>query len=220
MKASLLDYYRALRKHYGPQNWWPAESPFEVMVGAILAQNTSWENVERAIATLKVHDLLEPRRLHELDVDTLALAIRSSGTFRVKARRLKEFLRWYVAVHGADEARLRAMPAERLRQELLGLRGIGPETADAILLYALNVPTFVVDRYTYRMLARHGLVADTATYDEMKELFERALPRDPSLFNELHALIVRVGKDYCRATARCERCPLRRYLPGERSRES
>ena len=214
MKAKLLAYYRALRKRYGPRRWWPAETPFEVMVGAILTQNTSWKNVEKAIAALKAHDLLDPRRLLELDLGTLELAIRPAGFFRLKAQRLREYLRWYVDRHGADDDRIRALGLDRAREELLSIRGIGPETADSILLYGFGLATFVVDRYTWRVLTRHGIVPEEADYAEMKELFEGHLERDAAMYNEYHALIVNVGKDFCRATARCDECPLKRYLPG------
>jgi endonuclease-3 related protein len=209
----LADYARDLLAHYGPQGWWPAESPFEVMVGAVLTQNTSWRNVEKAIATLRTYGLLDPHRIHEIDQDTLALAIRSAGTFNLKAKRLKSLVEWFVTRFGADPGRMKEVPPDRLREELLGLHGIGPETADSILLYAVGVPTFVVDTYAHRVVTRHGLLGEEATYDDLKELFERELPRDPALYNEFHALLVAVGKDFCRPTARCESCPLRGHLP-------
>ncbi|HTF57418.1 MAG TPA: endonuclease III domain-containing protein [Planctomycetota bacterium] len=209
----LLDYYRDLRRRYGPQKWWPADSPFEVMVGAILTQNTGWANVEKAIAALKTFGLLDPDRMLEIDEETLGLAIRPAGTFRVKARRLRAFVRWFVD-RGADVRKIRGLGLPRLREELLAIPGIGPETADSILLYAFDLPTFVADRYTWRVLTRHGLLSEDAQYDEMKELFERSLASDRRLFNEYHALIVKVGKEHCRAKARCERCPLEGRLPG------
>ena len=215
MAPPLLAYYRDLRRRYGPQHWWPAKSPFEVMVGAILTQNTAWTNVEKALATLKAHDLLEPRRLLELDPGTLEVAIRSAGFFRLKARRLREFLRWYVEKHGADDDAIRALGTGRAREELLEINGIGPETADSILLYGFGLPTFVVDRYTWRVLTRHGLAPEESTYDEMKELFESNLKRDRALFNEFHALIVRVGKEHCGTKAKCAGCPLEKRLPGK-----
>lgn len=213
MRSRFLAYYQALFRHFGPQQWWPAETPFEVMVGAVLAQNTAWKNVERAISNLKVHDLLDPHRLNRIDVDTLALAIRPTGYFNVKAKRLKALVAWFVERYGSDIRRLRRVPLESLREELLLVKGIGPETADSILLYALNRPTFVVDAYTYRVLTRHRLAPEEVTYEEMKELFERYLPKEAKLYNEFHALIVAVGKEYCRTTARCETCPLKSYLP-------
>ena len=168
--ATLKDYHKALLKRFGPQGWWPGETPFEVMVGAILTQNTAWKNVEKAIATLKTYGLLDPHKIHETDQDTLALAIKPAGYFNVKAKRLKSLIEWFVTKHGADVERLKRIPPDRLREELLEVKGIGPETADSILLYALDVPTFVVDAYTYRVLTRHGSVGEEATYDDMKEL--------------------------------------------------
>ena len=206
----------ALLARYGAQRWWPADSPFEVMVGAILAQNTSWKNVEKAIGTLKTFDLLDPRRLHELDVDTVGEAVKASGTYHVKAARLKAFVAWYVERHGADLDRLQAVATGRLREELLQIKGIGPETADAILLYALGRPVFVVDAYTYRVATRHGWRSTDATYEDLQELFERKLPREAPLYNEMHALLVAVGKEHCRRTPRCEGCPLLPLLPGGR----
>jgi endonuclease-3 related protein len=208
----LVDYFKDLRSRFGPQNWWPAESPFEVAVGAILVQSTKWQNVEKAIATLKTFGLLDPVRIGETDEETLGLAIRSSGTYRVKARRLKGFVRWYLD-KGADPAKIRELGLSRLREELLALPGIGRETADAILLYGFQLPTFVVDRYAWRMLTRHEIVPEDVTYDEMKELFEENLERDPVLFNEYHALIVRVGIEHCRTKAKCSGCPLEKRLP-------
>jgi endonuclease-3 related protein len=183
------------------------------MVGSILTQNTGWPNVEKAIATLKTFGLLDPARILETDEETLGLAIRPAGTFRVKARRLRAFVKWFVD-RGADVAKIRDLGLPRLREELLAIPGIGPETADSILLYAFDLPTFVVDRYTWRVLTRHGLVSEDTSYDEMKDLLESSLERDRKLFNEYHALIVKVGKEHCRAKARCEGCPLEKRLPG------
>jgi len=211
----LKDYYRALLDRFGPQGWWPGETRFEVMVGAILTQNTAWKNVEKAIGTLRTYGLLDPHKIHETDQDTLALAIKPAGYFNVKAKRLKAFADWLVTKHHADAEKLTQIPLDRLREELLEIKGIGPETADSILLYALDFPTFVVDAYTYRVLTRHNLIGEEATYEDMKDLFERNLGRDRELFGEFHALIVAVGKKFCRATARCEECPLRRFLPGK-----
>lgn len=213
MKTPLRKYHDALLRHYGPQRWWPGETPFEVMVGAILTQNTAWTNVEKAIANLKTYGLLDPHRLNETDAGTLALAIKPAGYFNVKARRLKSYVEWFVRRFDGDPERMKRVPLATLREELLEVKGVGPETADSILLYALGLPSFVVDAYTYRVLSRHGLVSEETSYDEMKELFERDLPPKAALYNEFHALIVAVGKDSCRKTARCDECPLRRYLP-------
>ena len=215
-RADLRTYFRSLSKHFGSQGWWPGETPFEVMVGAILTQNTAWSNVEKAIATLKAHDLLDPQRIASLDLETLGLAIRPAGYFRVKAKRLQAFVRWFIERFDGDVERMKAVPLARLREELLEVHGVGPETADSILLYALDFPTFVVDQYTHRVAARHGLAPESTSYDELKEVFESKLPRDAKLYNEFHALIVAVGKDFCRPKPRCEECPLRAYLPNDR----
>lgn len=210
----LRSYFDALLSHYGPQHWWPADSPFEVMVGAILVQNTAWKNAEQALKTLKTYGLLEIRKIHETDPGTLALAIKPAGTFRLKAARLKGFVAWLVSRFDGDLGRMKEQAPHRLREELLEVRGIGPETADAILLYALGHPSFVVDRYSHRVLARHGLAPEEASYEDLQEVFEKNLPRDPQLYGEFHALIVSVGKEFCRTRALCDACPLRRFLPG------
>lgn len=209
----LRDYHDALLDHYGPQKWWPAGDPFEVMVGAILAQNTARKNAEKAIKNLKIFELLDARKIHELDQDTLALAIKPAGTSNAKAARLKGYVAWYLGRFDGDPGKMKSVSVDRLREELLEIKGIGPEAADAILLYALEVPTFVVDTYAHRVLTRHDLALEEATYDDLKETFERQLPRDPKAYDEMHALIVAVGKEYCRPKARCERCPLRPLLP-------
>jgi endonuclease-3 related protein len=214
MPAKLTLVYDRLLAAFGPQHWWPGESPFEVMVGAVLVQNTSWRNVERAIANLRDADLMEPRTLYSLAESELAELIRPAGYFQVKARRLHNLLRLVVDEYdGSLEAMFRTDLAT-LRAELLGTSGIGPETADAILLYAAGRPTFVVDTYTHRILARHGWIGYDADYDELKDYFESGLPQEAGLYNEYHALLVRVGKDYCRKTnPKCEECPLRDLLP-------
>ncbi|MHC4606177.1 MAG: endonuclease III domain-containing protein, partial [Planctomycetota bacterium] len=209
----LLRYYRSLRRHFGHRDWWPGDTPFEVMVGAILTQNTAWTNVEKAIANLKSCGALDPRRMAAIDARTLAAAVRPAGYFRVKARRLKSFLSWMSREHGLDVRRMKRVPMERMRNKLLSVKGIGPETADSILLYALGKPTFVVDAYTHRVLTRHGLIHEDAGYDEMKELFEAHLDRDLGLFQDFHAQFVAVGKDFCRPRPRCDACPLRPLLP-------
>jgi endonuclease-3 related protein len=211
--AELRKYFDVLLAHYGPPKWWPAESPFEVMVGAILTQNTSWKNVEKAIHNLKVYELLDPRKIHDLDQDTLAMAIKPAGTYNLKAARLKGFVAWFLERFGGDLDRMKQASPDRLREELLEVKGIGPETADAILLYALEMPVFVVDAYTHRLLTRHNLALEEASYDDLKEVFERALPRDPKLYSDFHALIVSVGKDFCRPKAKCDECPLKSHLP-------
>ncbi|OHB76079.1 MAG: endonuclease, partial [Planctomycetes bacterium RBG_16_59_8] len=166
---NLRTYYRALLRRFGSQRWWPAESPFEVMVGAILTQNTNWSNVEKAIANLKSHDLLDPERLHAVDTATLALLIRPTGYFNVKAARLKTYVAWFWERYGGNVRRMAAQPMEQLREELLEIKGIGQETADSILLYALDMPIFVVDAYTNRIFSRHHLVPEESSYEEMQD---------------------------------------------------
>jgi len=209
----LIALYDRLFRAFGPQRWWPDETPFEVMVGAVLTQNTNWQNVERAIANLKAEDLLTPTRLGACPPDRLARLIRPSGYFNVKARRLRAFLEWLLARTGGDDlAPLARVPTDRLREDLLGVRGVGPETADSILLYALDRRVFVVDAYTRRFLARHRLIAPDASYESVRALFEARVPRSRKLYNEYHALIVNLGKNVCRPTPRCESCPLRPLL--------
>ncbi len=198
---------------YGPQHWWPAESPFEVMVGAVLVQNTAWGNVERAIANLKAAGKLSARAIYDTPLEELEQLIRPSGVFRVKARRLRALIALVMEQHGGSLDAMFALPTDQLRRELLAVNGIGPETADAILLYAAGRPTFLIDAYTRRVLERHGWGAPGASYDALKKQFEEALPRDVQLFNEYHALLVQVGKQHCRSTPRCEGCPLEALLP-------
>lgn len=205
----LLDGFDRLMSHFGPRGWWPGDTPFEVMVGAILTQNTNWKNVERAISNLKRAKVLSPRRLYELPPAKLASLIRPAGYFRVKARRLRSFLKFFLDSYGGSTRRMAAQDAGRMRGELLSVNGIGPETADSIILYALGKPVFVVDAYTKRILNRHALCTEDADYNEIQEFFMDRLPSDVPLYNEYHALIVEAGKDYCRATPRCGECPLR-----------
>ena len=206
--AALEALYDAMWAAYGPQHWWPAETPTEVIVGAILTQNTAWRNVERAIDILEEAGALTFRRLHELEPEPLAELIRPAGTYKVKTRRLKAFVDWLWARYDADLDRMFATDVSALREELLSVHGIGRETADAIMLYAGGLPTFVVDAYTARILQRHRLIDESADYDEIKELFETHLPADAEYFNEYHALLVQVGKQHCRPRARCPGCPL------------
>ena len=206
-RTLLKKLYRVLLDCFGPQHWWPAETPFEVMVGAILTQNTNWGNVERAIANLKEAGLLDPRRLHQCPMDELALLIRPAGYFNVKARRLKALLDWLVIRHDGSVRDALTGNFEECRAALLAINGVGPETADSILLYAGNRPTFVVDAYTRRILSRHGLCAPGADYEEIKSFFENNLPRDTQLFNEYHALLVRLGKHHCKPKPECGDCP-------------
>ncbi len=209
-KMNLLRMYRLLYDAYGPQQWWPADSPFEVVVGAILTQSTSWKNVERAIANLKRYQALSPQALHTISVQKLAALIRPAGYFRQKARKLKAFVEHLWIHHHGNLKKMLAQPTEELRAELLSIWGIGPETADSILLYAAHKPIFVVDAYTKRIFSRLGLVSSDISYGELQKLFMRRLPKSAQLFNEYHALIVRHGKEVCRPKPLCARCPLAR----------
>lgn len=213
-RETLPAMHRALVAAFGPQGWWPGRSRFEIVAGAILTQNTSWSNAEKAIRALAAAGALSPEAIREAPLPRLARLVRSCGTYNVKARRLKRFVAWLFERFDGSLDRMFARPWRDLREELLEIPGIGPETADAILLYAGGQPTFVVDTYTHRVLSRHGLVPEEASYDEMKALFEDNLPPDPDLFNDYHAQIVRVGKEFCRKTEpRCDAgCPLAPFL--------
>ena len=213
----LRTLYARLVRAFGPQHWWPAKTPFEVMVGAILTQATRWHNVERALARLRAERALAPRRLLALPPGRLARAVRPSGYFRQKARRLRTFTRWYAARYGGSPRRMFRTPWPALRAELLALHGIGPETADSILLYAGGRPVFVVDAYTMRVFRRHRLIGPQAAYADVQALAMRRLPADARLYNEFHALLVAVGKQYChRRVPACRRCPLKTLPHSER----
>lgn len=201
--------FDALYSAFGPQGWWPGRTRFEMIVGAILTQNTAWTNVEKAIGRLKASGVLAPEKMRRLDISELAELIRPAGYFNIKAKRLKSFLAHLFENHGGSLDRL-LKKRDGLRTELLSINGIGPETADSIMLYAGGHPEFVVDAYTKRIFTRHGLLKNGALYDEIKALFTGNLPEEPRLFNEYHALIVRTGKDFCRKKEPlCEACPLK-----------
>jgi endonuclease-3 related protein len=210
-------FYEALASAYGPQQWWPAPTPFEVCVGAILTQNTSWGNVERALANLKRAGVLSPEALWGLPAEELAELIRPAGYYRLKAGRLRNFLDLVVNGYGGSIERLFELPTDQLRQEVLGVNGIGPETADSIVLYAAGRPVFVVDAYTLRVAFRHGVVDQDCDYELLQETFSGAFEPDVALFNEYHGLLVQVGKLHCRKREPlCRGCPLERFLsPGE-----
>jgi len=207
-RETIQRMYELLEEAFGPQHWWPGETPFEVMVGAVLTQNTNWQNVEKAIANLKSHGLLSPEKLHALEAAELAELIRPAGYYNVKAKRLKNLIDWLFDAAEGDVARALAPGVHDLRERLLGVSGVGRETCDSIILYGAEKPTFVVDAYTHRVLLRHDLIDPSADYDEIKELFESNLPHDVQLFNEFHALFVRVGRLYCKKRPRCSQCPL------------
>lgn len=210
--------YRALLAAWGPQRWWPARSRFEVMVGAVLTQNTAWTNVEKALGNLRAARCLSPSTMVRMPAAKLASLIRPAGYFNVKARRLKHFVNWFMARHGGRLDRMKNHPTGQLREELLAVHGIGKETADSILLYALDRPVFVVDAYTRRFMVRHGWLDEKAAYDEVAELFTKNMPirgvaQRVQTFNEFHALIVALAKRHCRAKPDCENCPLKGWLP-------
>lgn len=204
----LTEIYQLLFDRFGRQHWWPGETRFEIITGAILTQNTNWGNVEKAIANLKSAGCLTAEKMHNLDIAGLAKLIRPAGYYNIKAKRLKNFLSWLFRDYDGDLTRLERLDTEQLRAELLAIKGIGPETADSILLYTFGREIFVVDAYTARIATRHGLVEPGADYEQLRELFESNLPRDRQLFNEYHALLVKVGKNWCKPRAQCAGCPL------------
>ncbi len=210
----LHKYFDALFQAHGEQHWWPARTPFEVIVGAILVQNTAWTNAERAIANLRAARLLTPAAIQKVPLAKLARLVRPSGYFRQKARKLKAFVHFLRTNHRGSLAAMFRTPTAELRERLLRVHGIGPETADSILLYAGNHPVFVVDAYTHRILKRHGLTQGGESYEEVRGLFEQSLPKDAKLFNEYHALFVHAGKHHCQSrVAVCSSCALRPFLP-------
>ena len=209
----LPSFYERLFSSFGPQGWWPARTPSEVILGAILTQNTAWANVERALARLRQRGLLSFRALERLPQRRLALLIRPSGYFNQKAKKIKHFLRFWRERCGGSLTRMFRWPTDRLREQLLTVNGIGRETADSILLYAGSHPVFVVDAYTRRILERHQLIRPAASYEEIRNLFESNLPRDAKMYNEYHALLVKVGKNWCKKrNPDCSHCPLGIYL--------
>jgi endonuclease-3 related protein len=209
MKRRLNRIFVRLNSVFGPQHWWPADSSFEVIVGAILTQNTNWSNVEKAIFALKKKKCLNPGGLLKLSHYKLAGLIKSAGYYNVKAGRLKNFLKFFFNFYSADIKRMGSQDLTTLRKQLLAVKGIGPETADSILLYALHKPVFVIDAYTKRIFSRHRLLAEDITYEQARDIFMRNLKNDTKLFNEYHALLVKLGKDYCRKqNPKCEICPL------------
>jgi endonuclease-3 related protein len=216
-KARLLRLYVALERRFGPQHWWPARTAYEVAVGAVLTQHTAWTNAARAVVALRARRLLRPDRIAALTERELAATIRAAGTFRIKARRLQAFARWLLERFAGRFDGLRRAPLPPLRREMLAIPGLGPETVDAILLYAAGRPLFVADAYARRVLARHGLLPRDADYEEARRFVEAHLPSDPALLNEFHALLVAVGKDHCRIVASCETCPLHFDLTAPRA---
>jgi endonuclease-3 related protein len=213
-REDLLKIYELLQGHFGDLHWWPADSPFEVMVGAVLTQNTAWKNVEKAISALKDRKLLSPAALSQIDEEILAGIIRPSGYYHVKAKRLKSLVRFILDEYSGNIEIMcnEALPV--LREKLLNVRGVGPETADSIILYACGKPVFISDAYTQRILQRHRLIKEDADGSQIRTLFMTHLPHNASLFNQFHALLVHTGKTFCRKTPKCDVCPLRILITG------
>jgi endonuclease III related protein len=208
MENKVVEVYRRLFEFYGPQHWWPAEGPFEVIVGAILTQSAAWTNVEKAIGNLKKAKALTPEALRRLPETELAQLVYPSGYYNVKARKLKAFAEYFGARYGDSLEKLFRRNLTELRNELLSVYGIGEETADSILLYAGNTPIFVIDAYTRRIAGRLGIKPPGDKYADFQKLFVDALPPDVKMFNEFHALLVRLGKETCRKTPLCDQCCL------------
>jgi endonuclease-3 related protein len=212
IETELLCLYRTLLDHFGPLNWWPADSPFEVVIGAILTQNTAWTNVERAIANLKEEQILSPDKLSDIPIDHLEELIKPSGFFRQKANRLQSLSRYLVTEWQSNLNDFCSGPLDEARNRLLARPGIGPETADSILLYAACRPSFVVDAYTRRIFERVGVLRGDETYAEVRQIFMQALPEEVPLYNEYHALIVQLAKTCCRKSKPlCNECPLYKH---------
>ncbi len=216
LTTTLRSFHDHMAAHHGHTGWWPGETPFEVAIGAILTQNTAWTNVEKALANLKAGRLLHPKSLVAAELGVVEAALRPSGYFRQKAVRVRTFSQHLIDHYGGSMARMAKRPLALLRPELLALHGIGPETADDILLYACEKPVFVVDAYTRRILSRHGLVPPTIGYEALRAVFEDHLPASVAYFKEYHGLIVWTGKDFCKSKPHCAGCPLAPLLrPGE-----
>ncbi|MCG2762244.1 MAG: endonuclease III domain-containing protein [Candidatus Atribacteria bacterium] len=205
----LLKIYKSLYNYFGPLNWWPGDTPFEIMVGAILTQNTSWSNAEKAINNLKKENLLEPRKLYRINQEGLAQLVKPSGYYNIKAQRLKNFVNLFVNDFEGSAEKMFSGDGRELRKKLLKVNGIGPETADSILLYAGKKVFFVVDAYTKRIFSRHKLISKDSTYYQIQEFFNQNLDRDVELFNEFHAQIVMLGKTICTSkNPDCAKCPI------------
>lgn len=210
MMSVYFEMYTRLYAHYGPQHWWPADTSFEVVVGAVLTQNTNWGNVEKALTNLREHELLSFDALLHSTPEVIADLIRPSGYYNIKARRLKNLLEMIDHEYGGELDALLADETDHVRSNLLAVKGVGPETADAILLYGGSHPLFVVDAYTHRIFSRHGLAPEECDYHTLQELIVDGIPCDPQIYNEYHALLVQVGKEYCKkGNPLCGDCPLK-----------
>ena len=204
----LLEIYRRLYHAFGPQRWWPGETPFEIAVGAILTQNTNWGNVEKAIENLKRDKALNVESINNMKTEKLASLIKPAGYFNVKAKRLKAFISFLMNEYHGSLKSMKKEEMQTLRVRLLQVHGVGHETADSILLYALEKPVFVIDTYTKRILSRHILMKYDKSYEEFQNIFHSSLKKDVKFFNEYHALFVRLGKTYCRKKPICKGCPI------------
>lgn len=207
-RRELMQIYRRLYRHFGDLEWWPGDTPLEISVGAILTQNTGWTNVEKAIRQLKQARALSVVALARMSHRRLARLIKSSGYFNVKARRLKNFISFVEKRYGGSLKKLLRQKSDRLRAELLSVNGVGPETADSIVLYAAEKPIFVIDAYTKRIFSRHGVLPFEKSYDEFQTLFTKLLPANVPLYNQYHAMLVNVGNEFCRSKPHCDGCPL------------
>ena len=207
-QSMLTDMFNLMLDRFGPQDWWPGDGPFEMIIGAILTQNTNWTNVEKALANLKRENLLSVGDINEISAEKLAEYIRPAGYFNLKSKRLKNLVAMIAEEYDGDISLLFNENIDTQRMALLSVKGIGPETADSIILYAAKKPIFVIDTYTYRILNRHNMADEQVTYDELQDLFMDNLEPDHELFNEFHALLVRIGKDYCKKNPKCDNCPL------------
>lgn len=213
----IKEFYTKLIRHYGPQGWWPAESRLECIIGAILTQNTSWKNVEKALKNLKNNDLINFNNLLRISLPELAEIIRPSGYYNLKATRLKNFVEFIKENYDSKIENMLNEKTTVIRKKLLLINGIGSETADTIILYALEKPVFVVDRYTYRIFNRHHLITEKTSYEDIQKLFTDSIEQKTQIYNEFHALIVRLGKDHCKKSPKCSGCPLEYDLEGFRT---
>ena len=205
----LLRFYTALLEAFGDQHWWPSDSPFETIIGAVLAQNVSWTGAHTAVQSLQKAGLMAPDALYKTEVATIASHIRSSRYYNQKAERIRTFLKWFITEYGGNIQNMGEVPAHTLRVQMLSLKGLGPETVDSILLYALDKPVFVVDAYTRRIGHRQGWFSDDEQYAKMQDFFMKRLDPDPGLFNDFHAQIVRLGNQICKTKPLCSNCPVR-----------
>ncbi len=207
-RDQLIRIYNILYSFYGPQKWWPGDSPFEIAIGAILTQNTNWGNVEKAINNLKREGVMSVEGLNRLSDEKIASLIKPAGYFNIKTKRIRAFLDFLIDKYNGKIEEMKKEDTISLRNKLLNIYGIGAETADSILLYALEKPVFVIDAYTKRVLTRHSIMKPNSTYSDYQMIFHKELDEDLQMFNEFHALFVRVGKDYCKVKPLCKNCPL------------